>query len=127
MAAVGIWLWINPSQFGQSLHGCDPTLTVVGAPAHFSSKPLRIASLAMYSLVLIPVVNLMPPFAFFLGLHIVYNWSRERHLSFWMCIDKALGAISNVLRMALDAILHVLRLCRRPISDIERQTCECRN
>jgi hypothetical protein len=99
MAAIGIWLWIDPSKFGQSLGtNCDPTLTVVGAPAHFSSKPLRIASLAMYSLVLIPVLNLIPPFAFFLGLHIVYNWSRERHL-----------------------------LCRRSISHIERQTCECRS
>ncbi|KAJ7759657.1 ankyrin repeat-containing domain protein, partial [Mycena metata] len=121
MAAVGIWLWIDPYKFGQSLDGCDPTLTVVGAPAHFSSKPLRIASLAMYSLVLIPVINLIPPFTFFLGLHITYNQSRERHLSFWMCIDKALGGFSNVLRMALDAILHVLRLRRRPTSDIERQ------
>ncbi|KAJ7887460.1 hypothetical protein B0H13DRAFT_2342355 [Mycena leptocephala] len=125
MAAVGIWLWIDPPKFGQSLDGCDPMLTVVGAPARFSSSLLRIASLAMYSLVLIPVANLIPPFAFFLGLHILYNWSRERHLSFWMCIDKVLSAISNLLRMALDAILQVLRLRRRPrrpTPDIERQT-----
>ncbi|KAJ7759655.1 hypothetical protein B0H16DRAFT_1720441 [Mycena metata] len=122
MAAIGIWLWIDPYKFGQSLDGCDPTLTVVGAPAHFSSKPLRIASLAMYSLVLIPGINLIPPFTFFLGLHISYNQSRERHPSFWMCIDKALGGFSNVLRMALDAILYVLRLRRRPTSDIEQQT-----
>ncbi|KAJ7025285.1 hypothetical protein C8F04DRAFT_1269411 [Mycena alexandri] len=122
MAAVGIWLWINPAKFGHSLDGCDPTLTVIGAPAHFSSKPLRIISLAMYSLVLIPGVNLIPPFAFFLGLHISYNWSRKRHLSFWMCIDKAIGTISKVLRMALDTILHVLGLRRRATSDIEWQT-----
>ncbi|KAJ7727798.1 hypothetical protein B0H14DRAFT_3899628 [Mycena olivaceomarginata] len=123
MAAVGIWLWSDPSKFGQPLGpNCAPTLTVVGAPARLSSKPLRIASLIMYSLVLIPGVNLIPPFAFFLALHISYNWSRGRHLWRWTCVDKALGAISNVLRMALDTILHVLRLCRNPTSDIERQT-----
>ncbi|KAJ7875103.1 hypothetical protein B0H14DRAFT_69509, partial [Mycena olivaceomarginata] len=37
MAAVGIWLWSDPSKFGQPLDaGCDPTLTVVGVPARFS-------------------------------------------------------------------------------------------
>ncbi|KAJ6535259.1 hypothetical protein DFH09DRAFT_1369652 [Mycena vulgaris] len=119
MAAVGIWLWSDPSKFGQTLRpNCDPTLIVVGAPARFSSKPLRIASLIMYSLVLIPGVNLIPPFAFFLALHISYNWSRGQHLWFWGCVDKALGAISNVLRMAFDAILHVLKLSRQtPIKD----------
>ena len=75
MAGIGIWLWSDPSKFGQPLApGCDPTLTVVGVPARFSSKPLRIVSLTMYSLVLIPGLNLIPPFAFFLFLHISYNW-----------------------------------------------------
>ncbi|KAJ7456019.1 hypothetical protein B0H11DRAFT_231656 [Mycena galericulata] len=84
MAAVGIWLWSDPSEFGQPLDpSCDPTLTVVGAPAHFSSQPLRIVSLAIYSIVLIPGLNLIPPFVFFLTLHISYNWSRERHQLFW--------------------------------------------
>ncbi|KAJ6528694.1 hypothetical protein DFH09DRAFT_1045523 [Mycena vulgaris] len=36
MAAVGIWLWSDPSKFGQTLRpNCDPTLIVVGAPARF--------------------------------------------------------------------------------------------
>ncbi|KAJ7707228.1 ankyrin repeat-containing domain protein [Mycena metata] len=77
MAAVGIWLWSDPSKFGLSLNSCDPTLTVVGLPARFSSKPLRIVSLTMYSIVLIPGLNLIPPFTFFLHLHILYNWSRK--------------------------------------------------
>jgi hypothetical protein len=118
MAAVGIWLWSDPAKFGQSLGSCDPMLTVIGVPARFSSKPLRIASLTMYSLVLIPGLNLIPPFTFFLMLHISYNWSRARHLWFWTCVDNTLGAISNVLRMALAAILHVLRLT-------EQQAREC--
>ncbi|KAJ7932221.1 hypothetical protein B0H13DRAFT_1857058 [Mycena leptocephala] len=82
MAAVGIWLWSDPSNFGQPLAtSCDPTLIVVGVPARFSSKPLRIASLTMYSIVFIPGLNLIPPFVFFLTLHISYNWCQGRHQS----------------------------------------------
>jgi hypothetical protein len=88
MAAVGIWLWSDPSKFGQPLGAsCDPTLTVVGVPARFSSKALRIASLTMYSIVLIPGLNLIPPFTFFLTLHISYNWCRQ---SFWTWWDKTI-------------------------------------
>jgi hypothetical protein len=116
MAAVGIWLWSDPSKFGNPLGpSCDPTLTVVGLPARFSSQPLRIASLAMYSLVLIPGLNLIPPFVFFLLLHISYNWSRGRHVWFWRRVDTALDAISKASR----AILHVLWL--------SGQTSECSN
>ncbi|KAJ6604099.1 hypothetical protein DFH09DRAFT_1300368 [Mycena vulgaris] len=70
MAAVGIWLWSDPSKFGQPIDCADPTLIVVGVATHFSSKPLRIVSLTMYSLVLVPGLNLIPPFLFFLTLHI---------------------------------------------------------
>ncbi|KAJ7840496.1 hypothetical protein B0H14DRAFT_1057931 [Mycena olivaceomarginata] len=95
MAAVGIWLWSDPSKFGQPLDlSCDPTLTVIGVPARFSSKPLRIVSLAMYSLVLIPGLNLIPPFAFFLTLHILYNWSREQHKLFWTRWDSILRVLT---------------------------------
>ncbi|KAJ7821566.1 hypothetical protein B0H14DRAFT_3471472 [Mycena olivaceomarginata] len=94
MAAVGIWLWSDPSKFGHPLDpSCDPTLTVIGVPARFSSKPLRIVSLAMYSLVLIPGLNLIPPFAFFLTLHISYNWSREQHKWFWTRLDSILKVL----------------------------------
>ncbi|KAJ7719535.1 hypothetical protein B0H14DRAFT_3521251 [Mycena olivaceomarginata] len=98
MAAVGIWLWSDPSKFGQPLPtGCDPTLTVVGVPARFSSKPLRIVSLTMYSIVLIPSLNLIPPFVFFLLLHISYNCSRNRHQAFWKWCGGALRAIRNAI------------------------------
>ncbi|KAJ6505791.1 hypothetical protein C8R47DRAFT_1102439 [Mycena vitilis] len=77
MAAIGLWLWSNPTLFGSSLpSGCDPTLTVIGHEVLFSSRPLRIVSLMMYSLVLIPGVNLVLPFLFFLSLHIGYNHVR---------------------------------------------------
>ncbi|KAJ7659061.1 hypothetical protein DFH06DRAFT_1326902 [Mycena polygramma] len=97
MAAVGIWLWSDPSKFGQPLRNCDPTLTVVGVPARFSSQPLRIVSLTMYGIVLIPGLNLIPPFVFFLALHILYNWSREQHKSFWTWWDNALDCILRVV------------------------------
>ncbi|KAJ7798660.1 hypothetical protein B0H14DRAFT_2617739 [Mycena olivaceomarginata] len=95
MAAVGIWLWSDPSKFGLPLApSCNPTLTVIGVPARFSSKPLRITSLAMYSLVLIPGLNLIPPFTFFLMLHISYNWSREQHKLFWTRWDSILKVLT---------------------------------
>ncbi|KAJ6481467.1 hypothetical protein C8R47DRAFT_1049752 [Mycena vitilis] len=76
MSAIGIWLWLNPSKFGVPI-SCDPTLTVVGGPASFISRPLQIFSLVMYFLLLIPAVNLLLPILFFLALHIAYNSQRE--------------------------------------------------
>jgi hypothetical protein len=76
MAAVGVWLWSDPSNFG--LHtNCNPTIEVVDAPAHLLSRPLEVTSIAFYSLFLAPVFNLGLPFFFFLALHISYNWLRE--------------------------------------------------
>ncbi|KAJ7678610.1 hypothetical protein B0H17DRAFT_1078216, partial [Mycena rosella] len=40
--------------------------------------PLRIFSLAIYFLLLIPGINLLPPIFFFLALHITYNRFRSR-------------------------------------------------
>jgi hypothetical protein len=82
MAAIGIWLWLNPVKFGMSIN-CDPTLVVFGASINFSSAALRIFSLTMYFLLLIPGFNLLPSFLFFLTLHICYNWSWKRHKRFW--------------------------------------------
>ncbi|KAJ7477613.1 ankyrin repeat-containing domain protein [Mycena latifolia] len=96
MAAVGIWLWLNPVKFGAPIL-CDPTLTIVGGPAHFSSPALRIFSLTMYFLLLIPGINLLPPILFFLGLHIAYNWSREHHRSSWERWDRCMRSIRRTL------------------------------
>jgi hypothetical protein len=72
MAGIGIWLWLDHGRFGASMH-CDPSLTVIGWNLHLSSQPLRIISLTMYFLLLVPGFNLVPPFIFFLALHIGYN------------------------------------------------------
>jgi hypothetical protein len=83
-----IWLWSDPSKFDSPITSqCDPTLRVqllIGTHPRFSSQPLRILSLMMYSLVPVPGLNLIPPFAFFLALHILYNKSRKRHSKFWV-------------------------------------------
>jgi len=83
MAAIGIWLWITPSKFGLTIPPtCHPTLTVLGASVPFSSAPLHIFSLMMYALLLIPGLHLLPPFLFFLTLHISYNWVRSHSQRF---------------------------------------------
>jgi hypothetical protein len=77
MAAVGVWLWSDPSHFGRHVD-CNPTIEVIDRPTQLLSRPLKIASLAFYSLFLAPVLNLCLPFLFFLALHISYNWLREQ-------------------------------------------------
>ncbi|KAJ6506971.1 hypothetical protein C8R45DRAFT_514274 [Mycena sanguinolenta] len=73
MAAIGLWLWSNPSKFGSPIENCTPSLSVVGGVVSFSSLGLRIFSLAIYCLLVIPGLNLLLPFLFFLALHISYN------------------------------------------------------
>ncbi|KAJ7156337.1 hypothetical protein C8R46DRAFT_1004749, partial [Mycena filopes] len=41
MAAVGLWLWSDPTEFGAPIDACVPTLTIIGHSVPFSSKPLR--------------------------------------------------------------------------------------
>jgi len=98
MAAIGIWLWLNPAKFGKPIvcHP-DPTLAVFGASINFSSTPLRFFSLTMYFLLLIPGFNLFPPFLFFLTLHVCYNWFRNRHGWFWNPCVRAFDRILGVL------------------------------
>jgi hypothetical protein len=78
MAAIGIWLWVDPTGFGKPIDPCAPMLTVCGASVSFNSTSLRIFSLTMYAVLLIPGLNVLPPFAFFLFLHISYNYVRTR-------------------------------------------------
>ena len=77
MAAIGIWLWRDPRMFGKQIDWdrCpSPTLTILGARVPLIFTPLRTFSLATYYVLLIPGLNLLPPFVFFLFLHISYNY-----------------------------------------------------
>lgn len=85
MAAVRIWLWCDPSKFGSHII-CDPSFAIVGHAVPFSSPALRIFSLTIYSLFVIPGFNLVLPFFFFLTLHISYDMSRKRHPGFYQVL-----------------------------------------
>src|SRR5712675_2763099 len=117
MASIGIWLWSDPSRFGTRI-SCDPILTIVGGAVPFSSRALRICSLLMYSLLLIPGVNLVPGVLFFISLHILYNKSRRRHPLFWMRYQHVLDDLQRAPR----ALRNSLRTFRRILNSvIERQ------
>ncbi|KAJ3531342.1 hypothetical protein NMY22_g8195 [Coprinellus aureogranulatus] len=82
MAALGIWLWSAPHSFGASeTAGCVTQvadLAVIGAHIRFGSLAFRIASLTMYSLILIPGFNLVLPMALFVAFHCWYHSRRPR-------------------------------------------------
>jgi hypothetical protein len=79
MSALGIWLWKNPQLFGlgnrlpaqfktnNAFAVERATIAILGQGVPFSSIPLRVASLAIYSLFLIPGINLIAPMVPFLG------------------------------------------------------------
>jgi len=117
MASIGIWLWSDPSKFGARI-SCDPTLTIVGVAVPFSSQALRVCSLVIYSLLLIPGVNLVPGFLFFISLHILYNKSRSQHPQFWTLCQHVLDDLQRAPR----ALRNSLRTFRRILNSvIERQ------
>ncbi|KAJ7609527.1 hypothetical protein FB45DRAFT_368446 [Roridomyces roridus] len=71
MSAVGLWLWSNPRVFGnpQEVDQCAliyTSLVILGVPVPLRSESLRIASLVVYSIFVVPGLNLMIPMAFFL-------------------------------------------------------------
>lgn len=79
MAALGLWLWSNPQSFGTSDSTCATefaSLAILGARVQFGSEPLRIFSLVLYSLFLLPGFNLLLPMVVFLGFFI---WHHTHH------------------------------------------------
>lgn len=133
MAAIGLWLWSDPTSFGTPLH-CVPSLSVVGSPVPFSSTGLRVFSLIMYSLLVIPGVNLVPPFLFFLFLHISYNNLHTGHRLFCTRVGRIIHSIRSTpmtlwglakrFPLAIQGVQNLLR-CRRRFgqrSDVESQS-----
>ncbi|KAJ7239119.1 armadillo-type protein [Mycena rebaudengoi] len=112
MGGIGLWLWSNPSKFGTPIGPCDPTLTVVGGAVPFSSLGLRIFSLAIYCLLVIPGLNLLLPFLFFLALHITYNKSRECHPHFWERLEHSFHLIRHIPSIFQDFRGTVQHTCR---------------
>ena len=108
MAVIGIWLWSDPGKFGAPIT-CDPSLTIVGGAVRFSSPTIRICSLLIYSLLLIPGFNLAVPFLIFLAPHILYNGSRRRHPQFW----ERCRHILNTIWHNVKSLRHILHAPRR--------------
>ncbi|KAF5345111.1 hypothetical protein D9756_011466 [Leucocoprinus leucothites] len=89
MSAVGTWLWAKPIAFGNSPPcSLSASLFVVGQRASIGSQGLRGWSLLIYSLLLVPGLNLIAPIGFFaapiwvLGRFFSFSLKRESMLRF---------------------------------------------
>ncbi|KAH0580414.1 hypothetical protein H2248_001916 [Termitomyces sp. 'cryptogamus'] len=66
MAAVGIWLWSHPAGFGSpELCSLSATVSMFGKQVQLGSSAFRKWSILVYSIVLIPILNLLIPLTFF--------------------------------------------------------------
>ncbi|KAF5360422.1 hypothetical protein D9756_004567 [Leucocoprinus leucothites] len=106
MSAVGIWLWAKPIAFGNSPPcSLSALLFVVGQRASIGSQGLHEWSLLIYSLLLIPGLNLIVPIGFFAAPIWVYHHffpfslKRESALSFARA-GLAMLAIINIVLLA---------------------------
>jgi hypothetical protein len=84
MSAIGIWLWASPSLFEQSQQGftmqppdslpieCTST-ALLGHSIKLTSSGLQRWSLVIYSVFLVPGLNLLLPVFLFLALHIGFH------------------------------------------------------
>ncbi|TEB29278.1 ankyrin [Coprinellus micaceus] len=92
MAGLGIWLWSSPRSFGIADASCavdSAHLAIVGARVPFGSNALRVVSLAVYSLFILPGFNLLLPMSAFLGL---YLWHHAR----WVKVQSGTSASAAV-------------------------------
>ncbi|KAF6743812.1 hypothetical protein DFP72DRAFT_110763 [Ephemerocybe angulata] len=75
MAGLGLWLWSNIWAFGKgqdTANDCaakHALLAILGKHVPFASEALRIISLAIYAVFLVPGVNLLLPIIVFLGFY----------------------------------------------------------
>ncbi|KAF6747699.1 hypothetical protein DFP72DRAFT_1016024, partial [Ephemerocybe angulata] len=75
MAALGLWLWIDIRGFGNmrdTANDCaaeHALISILGSHIPFASGALRIVSFVIYSLFLVPGLNLLLPIVVFLGFH----------------------------------------------------------
>ncbi|KAF5324029.1 hypothetical protein D9611_008320 [Ephemerocybe angulata] len=81
MAGLGLWLWSNIWAFGEgqdTANDCaakHALLAILGKRVPFASETLRIVSLAIYAMFLVPGVNLLLPILLFLGLYHLHHIS----------------------------------------------------
>jgi hypothetical protein len=98
MAAVGIWLWSNPSHFGLSPPcAVSTSLVVIGRSIPLTSKGLQAWSIMVYSLLLIPVLNLIIPIVVFVGPFLVYHRLNSRSSGFGRSISPIAAGFTVLL------------------------------
>ncbi|KAK7044296.1 hypothetical protein R3P38DRAFT_2608460 [Favolaschia claudopus] len=78
LSGIGLWLWINPLKFGkaENVGICAmnfSTYVLLGKHIRLGAPALRIVSLVLYGIFVVPGFNLVVPLAFFLGLFFVYR------------------------------------------------------
>ncbi|KAK7039796.1 hypothetical protein R3P38DRAFT_491758 [Favolaschia claudopus] len=78
LSGIGLWLWINPLKFGkaENVGICAmnfSTYVLLGKHIRLGAPALRIVSLVLYGIFVVPGFNLAVPLAFFLGLFFVYR------------------------------------------------------
>ncbi|KAF5364449.1 hypothetical protein D9758_010651 [Tetrapyrgos nigripes] len=84
MAVLGIWMWSKPGSFGAVDSQCpidSLSIIILGNHVSLGSKGLRGWSLVIYSLFLVPGLNLVVPAVFFLLLYIGYQAWYGKHQS----------------------------------------------
>jgi hypothetical protein len=72
MGALGIWVWIHPGTFGISSSCPSGSVSLFAHNIPIESGALRIFSLAVYGVVLLPYFNLILPAALILGPYFGY-------------------------------------------------------
>ncbi|KAH6903383.1 ankyrin repeat-containing domain protein [Coprinopsis sp. MPI-PUGE-AT-0042] len=105
MAALGIWLWSDTLSFGLGHHqplvfatvnrcALDfANVAILGRTTHFHSEILRIISLLLYGVLLIPCFNLVVPICVFLGPYVA-----------WAPISRAIFRIRATSQTSIEEI-----------------------
>lgn len=84
MSALGLWLWINPLRFGTDAeaNACaieHSSTIILGKNIPLASSGLRIWSILIYAVLLVPGLNLLWPIVLFLLLMKFYSALRKPH------------------------------------------------
>ncbi|KAF5356224.1 hypothetical protein D9756_004323 [Leucocoprinus leucothites] len=101
MAAVGIWLWSRPANFGEK-PTCSMAALVFGPSVHLSSTSYRAISLLAYSLILLPGFNLMIPAGFFF---LLYHATHSLIHSFNKSTSNPIKTITLSISLGLISLL----------------------
>jgi hypothetical protein len=114
MAILGVWLWSDLHLFGlgnrkradfkaaNELTLERATIAILGQGVPLSSSALRIASIAIYSLFLVPGLNLIPPMILFLAVYFGC-----RHISFAKKWDVLPAYIGLGILLAINLVFIV--------------------